>query len=206
MTPEATHIRSPRFRLSYLLMLLVLSLGYRVFLGRSEFLFNTSPLMAICFGGGLLFGRQFWWVPALLLFGTDMALTLSGGNGLGSHSIFLAVLYSLAGLAGMLCSIHARSWPLMLGGTLVATVVFYMAGNTFAWLSSPAYSKTMAGWWQSQTIGDPNWEPKAYFFLRNALISNILWCVAALPLFNSKSTDFEEDHKAAPTLARHPGE
>ena len=67
-------------------------------------------------------------------------------------------------------------------GTLACSVLFYLGANTFSWAIGSGYAKTLAGWWQSQTVGLPGYPP-SILFLRNALIGDVFWCVLAAPLF-----------------------
>ena len=64
-------------------------------------------------------------------------------------------------------------------GTLLSGVLFYAVANTFSWLYWPGYEKSLAGWWQCQTTGLPEFSPPAWVFLRNALIADTIWCALA---------------------------
>ncbi len=172
-------------RVFFITLLLVLTLFHRLFASQVEWLGNTSPLMAIAFGGGMLLGRRFWWTPALLLIVSDIALALFNGWGLGSHLLFTLPFYVIVALAGATFA-RRQNWGAMLGGTLTASLLFYLLANTFAWATSPAYAHTFGGWWQSQTSGLPGFPP-AWTFLRNALVSDTIWCLLAAPLFFSKA-------------------
>lgn len=172
-------------RVIFITILLVLTLFHRLFASQVDWLGNTSPLMAIAFGGGMLLGRRFWWTPALLLIISDIALALFNGWGLGSHLLFTLPFYVLVSLAGAAFA-RRQNWGAMLVGTLIASLLFYFVANTFAWATSPAYAHTVAGWWQSQTSGLPGFPP-AWTFLRNALVSDTIWCLLAAPLFFSQT-------------------
>jgi hypothetical protein len=62
----------------------------------------------------------------------------------------------------------------ILGGTLVASVLFYLITNTGSWLGLAAYPQNFAGWIQSLTIGLPGYPPTWTFF-RNSLVSDLLF-------------------------------
>lgn len=169
----------------FIVLLLVLTLFYRLFASQVECLGNTSPLMAIAFGGGMLLGRRFWWTPALLLIVSDIALALFNGWGLGSHLYYTLPFYVIVALAGAAFA-GCQNWSAMLLGTLSASLLFYLVANTFAWAFSPVYAQSLAGWWQSQTSGLPGYPP-SWTFLRNALLADTVWCLLATPLFFSQA-------------------
>lgn len=175
--------RSKPIRLWWIIAMVIFTVVYRVVSAKSDFLGNTTPLMALCFGGGLLLGLRFWWVPALLLIISDIALGLMFGAGLGAYTFLTIVCYTLAALAGGFVGEKSTDWSNLLFGTLTCSLLFYLAANTLSWASSAEYTKTLAGWVQSQTTGLPQYSPPAWAFLRNALIADTIWCLVAAPLF-----------------------
>jgi hypothetical protein len=58
--------------------------------------------------------------------------------------------------------------------TLLGSCLFYLITNTATWFSMAEYPKTLAGWWQSLTIGVPGFPPTLLFF-RNTLISDLFF-------------------------------
>ncbi len=183
---EGSHGLSPsdtsEMKKGYLVWtLIVFAVLYRVAASQFPELSNTSPTMALCFGGGLLLGRGFWWMPALMIVCSDLLIGwLSGGGGVGSYTLLTAGLFVGAAFVGSLFSGVTRfRWPLLWCGVLLSSVIFYVAGNTYAWAVFPGYEPSLAGWWQSQTTGLPQFEPPAWVFLRNALIADSIWCALA---------------------------
>ncbi len=176
-------------RVSWIAALLILAIGYRIGIASSQGLWNTAPLMAMCLGGGLLLGWRFFWVPAVLVLVSDLFLGLSHGTGPGGYTLVSAAIYTLAALGGAAIGSRfrdgggGRRWWLMLAGTWGASLAFYLLSNTYVWMMSPEYAKSLAGWWQSQTIGIPGPFPPSIYFLRNALIGDTIWCLMAAPLF-----------------------
>ncbi|HRQ90083.1 MAG TPA: hypothetical protein PLA50_14890 [Bacteroidia bacterium] len=164
------------------LALVALGACYRVAAPVFEFPVNTAPLMALSFGGAMLLGWRFWWVPVAALLASDLALGwLLPGSGIGGYTLMSALLYAGSAWLGGFVGSKKTSWPALWFGTLGCGVLFYLAANTYAWLLTPDYAKTLAGWWQSQTTGLPQFSPPAWFFLRNSLIADTLWCgIAAL--------------------------
>lgn len=148
--------------------------------------------MAVCFGGALLLGARFWWLPIVLLVGSDLFLGLTRGTGVGNYTLMSAGFYAVvAFVASRFGQWSGRTWPALWCGTLLASVGFYVFANTFSWMVSPEYAKSIAGWWQSQTTGLPQYSPQAWVFLRNALIADTIWCVIAGLLFFRKSAPAE---------------
>lgn len=187
--PNAKTDLRPAF--AAILFLLILTVGYRLAASHCDSLGNTAPLMAITFGGVLLLGARFWWVPPLLLIVSDIALGIwHGSGGLGIYTIFSIVFYlGVAAVAGKF-SRDGISWPKLWWGTLLCSLLFYLAANTFSWMVFGGYEKSLAGWWQSQTTGVPGINPPAWMFLRNALIADSIWCAiaAAVVLLERKFT------------------
>ena len=88
---------------------------------------------------------------------------------------------------------HLHASRVAFACTPLATLGYYVVSNTVAWASSVpphAYAKTLAGWWQSQTVGLPGFVP-SYLFLRNALVGDLLFTLAfvALVVWFPKSQD-----------------
>jgi len=163
----------------------VFTILYRIVVSDIDRMSNTSPTMALCFGVGLLMGRRFWWMPALLIIASDWLIGLrnSGQGGLGAYTILSAVLFCGATWFGSSFSRwNGKTWPTMWAGVLFSSVVFYLAANTFSFLAFPGYPKTIGGWWMSQTTGLAGFPP-SWAFLRNAIIADSIWCVVAGFLF-----------------------
>ncbi len=184
-----------------ILALLITTIIYRLAASHFDFLGNTAPVMAIAFGGGLLLGLRFWWVPALLLIVSDLFLGLSReGYGIGTYTLTSMSVYIAISFLGGLVGKTYKALPMMWCGTMIASIVFYAIANTFAWAAFPGYAKTLAGWWQSQTTGLPQFSPQSWVFLRNALLADTTWCVIAGILFFRKGA-FAESRAAAPAIS-----
>ena len=83
-------------------------------------------------------------------------------------------LLALLGLGGMTLRRARPGFALALGATLLGSALFYVASNTLAWLGTPAYAHTAAGWLQALTTGLPGYLP-TYVFFRNGLVSDALY-------------------------------
>ncbi|MEM7700166.1 MAG: DUF6580 family putative transport protein, partial [Verrucomicrobiota bacterium] len=121
-------------------VLLVIAVGYRIVASQFDFLGNTAPLMAIAFGGALLLGARFWWVPVVLLVVSDLFLGLRhGAGGIGGYTLMSIVFYlGVAAVAGAV-SRRGNVWPKLWCGTLLCSVLFYLVANTYSWAMWPGY-------------------------------------------------------------------
>jgi hypothetical protein len=173
-----------RFPVAAVLFLIALGVAYRVAVPLLDLPQNTAPLVAIAFGGSLLLGLRLWWVPVAALLASDLILGLIlPGGGPGGYTIFSAAFLLLASAAGALLQRDGHRWLWLWSGTLIGSVAFYLLANTYSWLFWPGYEKSLAGWWQSQTIGQKGFYPPAWFFLRNSLIANTIWCGLAAAVY-----------------------
>lgn len=142
--------------------------------------FSAAYALAFC-GGVYLPKRASWWLPLIVLFGTDLALDFyyqhkcpdinvwSGSNlaGLGFNYAAYAVMVFL----GRRFKPTSRFVSLV-GGGLLGAVLFYLITNTASWFFSSDYAKTLAGWITALTIGlaGKGFPPTWMFFL-NSLLS-----------------------------------
>ena len=90
----------------------------------------------------------------------------------------------------------------LFGSTIAGSCLFYLITNTATWISTADYAKTLAGWWQALTIGDPGFPPTLLFF-RNTLLSDLFFTalfVITQAIFNQSRSRIAE---AAPPVARN---
>lgn len=164
----------------WILALLLLGAGYRLAVPVFDLPWNTAPLMAMAFGGSMLLGVRFWWVPVVILVTGDLLLGLRNpAEGIAGYTVMSAVFYAVVALGGSRAARSMKIWPMMWCGTLLCAVLFYVVANTSTWLTWPGYEKSLAGWWQSQTTGLPEYSPPAWVFLKNSLIADTIWCALA---------------------------
>jgi len=76
-----------------------------------------------------------------------------------------------------------RRLPLLIGSTFLASFLFYILTNTAAWIWDPAYPKTIAGWIQAHTTGNPAWSPPTWVFFRNSLIGDLFFTFLFVALY-----------------------
>lgn len=136
---------------------------------------NFAPLAALALCGSLYFPRPWSWAgPMLALLVSDLFLNLHYGLGPISESSGAALVsYFLISVMGARLA-QQLSWRAWLGGSLAATLIFYVVTNTGAWWSIPIYEKSWSGWVQALTVGIPGYPP-TWTFLRSSLISDLLF-------------------------------
>ena len=90
----------------------------------------------------------------------------------------------------------------LFGSTFAGSCLFYLVTNTTTWISTADYAKTLAGWWQALTIGEPGFPPTLFFF-RNTLVSDLFFTaffVTSQMIFHQSRSRIAE---AAPPVARN---
>jgi len=144
---------------------------------------NFGPWMALAFAGSLVMPRTLaWWLWPALLVGCDVVI----GTGQIGEMWLVYACYGLAALVGGW--LRERSSVLMtLGGTTLSSLGFYVVTSTQAWFMSPVYAKSVAGWVQALTLGDPAYQPQAWVFGMNALLSDVGFALLLVVAYNSEA-------------------
>ncbi|HEX4047073.1 MAG TPA: DUF6580 family putative transport protein, partial [Elusimicrobiota bacterium] len=65
-----------------------------------------------------------------------------------------------------------KNWAGIVGGTLGASLLFYLVTNTASWAGDMAYSHDFAGWVQAMTVGHPQFASTISFY-KNTLASDL---------------------------------
>jgi len=90
----------------------------------------------------------------------------------------------------------------LFGSTIAGSCLFYLVTNTATWISTADYAKTLTGWWQALTIGEPGFPPTLLFF-RNTILSDLfftaLFVITQATFYKSRSRIVE----VAPPAARN---
>jgi len=90
----------------------------------------------------------------------------------------------------------------LFGSTIAGSCLFYLVTNTATWISTADYAKTLTGWWQALTIGEPGFPPTLLFF-RNTILSDLfftaLFVITQATFYKSRSRIAE----VAPPAARN---
>lgn len=168
-------------------VLMLIAVVYRVVLGIAgsahlDWWHNFSPLAAIALCGAVYFPRRVAIAaPLLALLVSDIILNAHYGVSLLTLEI-LPRYVALGLIAGFGWLLRDNPRPIfVLGSSLAASVLFFILTNTGAWLAEPSqglqplsYERTVAGWTQALTTGQPGY-PSTLFFFRNTLLSDLLF-------------------------------
>lgn len=144
---------------------------------------NFSPWLALAFAGAVVMPRAIaWWVWPVVLVAVD--LLLGTGQIAGMWTVYAC--YALAGLAGGF--MRGRLGGLgVVGGTALSSLFFYVITCTQAWWMNPVFSKSVAGWIQALTVGDPAYQPQAWVFGLNSLLAESAFALALVLAFNGEA-------------------
>lgn len=143
---------------------------------------NFSAVYALVFCAGVFFRtRAGWWVPLLVLAITDLALnfyyTAKGYDAFQLYQLMNYPVYAALIWFGRRFN-PRRSIAVLVGGSLLGAILFYVLTNTAAWLfnpfGNPEYTKTLASWFHALTTGIGGW-PQTWEFFRNTLLSSGLF-------------------------------
>ncbi|MBI3848831.1 MAG: hypothetical protein HY298_00865 [Verrucomicrobia bacterium] len=138
---------------------------------------NFSAAYALAFCAGVYFpGRLAWWLPLGTLLATDVLLNVFYYHE-PVFTVYMAIkTLSFLGIIALGRLFSPRTnWFKLVGGGLLAAVLFYVVTNTASWINDPAYAKTLAGWIQALTVGRPDFHPTTLEFFRNTLLSGGLF-------------------------------
>jgi len=137
---------------------------------------NFSPLMAAALCGAVFIpGWLGLLVPIVALLVSDALLNVHYEVPVVSTQLLWTLPgYLIAVGLGWMIRERRGGISTILGGTLVASALFYLITNTGSWLGLVAYPQNFAGWIQSLTSGLPGYPPTWVFF-RNSLVSDLLF-------------------------------
>jgi len=165
--------------------------------------FSAATALAFC-AGVYLSGAMCWWLPLGTMCATDVALNVFyyhtspvGGYLLLNYLVYAALIWFGRQMGGR------ASFLKLLAGGLLGAVAFYLLTNTLAWLENPVYARTLAGWIQALTSGQPGFPPTWEFF-RNTLLSGGLFTalfVAAMKLTAPAESPAEKEAGVRPEPA-----
>lgn len=174
---------------------------------------NFSATYAIVFCAGLyLSGTMGWLIPLGVLAVSDFLITrFFYTHGDFSYRLFFVsqipnylVYAGIIGLGRLLGG--KRPWWMLVGGGILAALLFYLVTNTFSWMNLP-YPKTFAGWIQALSQGLPGYPPTWTFF-RNTLLSGGLFTglfVGAMKMTEESESESEEKETEPEEAPAEPG-
>jgi hypothetical protein len=180
---------SPSSSLWLPLFLMACGLALRVVKLRSggdDWTVNLAPWMALAFTGAIVSPRALpFWVWPLALVATDLAAQGTQALAYLPQIWMVYVCFAVAAIWG--ASLKGRVGVLgTLGGAIVCSLGFYVLTSTQAWWVSPDYTKSVAGWAQALTLGQPGFPP-SLLFLRNSLISDVGFSLVLLLAYNAEA-------------------
>lgn len=161
---------------------------------------NFSPVGALVLCGAMFFpGRLAWAVPVGALLVTEVVLNLFYGYapvGWGTLGSVLAwgMVFGLGWrLRGAIRGMGTgKGLGVVMGATFVSALMFYVVTNTVAFIGSPYYPQSLAGWWQSLTVGVPGFPPTLVFF-RNSLIGDAVFTSLFLVCVRPWASGFRDE-------------
>ena len=164
-------------QLRFVLLVLVIGLSRHLPLAHPEWS-NFSPVLALfLLSGSHIRGFWSWAAPLCSILVTDLIINLSYGVSLlEPFMLVTALCYFLIFLLGKKLS-GSKSLARLVGGGIVGALLFHLLTCGFAWCVNPAYAKSLNGFIQALTLGQPGFPP-AYVFLRNSMISTVLFTAA----------------------------
>lgn len=172
--------RRPEFALA--IAFIAFAVGFRLFrVTLLPDLPNFSPVMAVALCAALILpGAYAMVIPLAALVISDIALNLFYGcPAIGWDDLVRASSYGLA----VACGLVLRRMNAGIGLTLAAVVgnslLFYLVSNSLAWVASPDYARTAAGWVQALTVGVPGFPP-TWTFLKWSIAGDVLFTVMFL--------------------------
>ena len=164
------------------ILLIVAAVAYRIVTGLAitsgtTWLSNFAPMAAIALCGAAYFPAKYRFsVPMIALLVSDIVLnTFYRFSLLSPFVLSHYVGFALVGALGLLLRNRA-SVKTIVPASITASILFYVVTGTVSWLFDPGYPKSVAGLFQSLTVGvqaysaTPSW-----MFFRNSVLSDLLF-------------------------------
>jgi len=124
---------------------------------------NFTPIAGIALFAGVYLGRNY----AIIL---PVLAMVIGDLFIGFYELQLMLIvygcYMTIGLIGVLIKKH-KSLETVMAGSIIASVIFFLATNWAVWQFSPWYAKSLAGLMQCYALALP--------FFRNTLLGNLFY-------------------------------
>ncbi len=160
--------------------------------------FQPLPALFLC-SVVFLRGTKAWALPVVAwLISNPLASMLQGYAPFAHGGVTVAFLALLLTGVMALPLRKSNSPALLLGGGLVAALLFHLVTNTAVWLADPLYAKSGEGLWQALWSGRPTDVMPTWIFLRNLAGANLLFTA----LFLLARPSWSRASEAAPALAQ----
>ncbi|MES2707728.1 MAG: DUF6580 family putative transport protein [Verrucomicrobiota bacterium] len=159
-----------------------------------------SPLMALALCGGAFFPRR-----SGLLIGMAAVIVphfiINAVQGYPLWDVNLpALLVVVAAVAVVGKAVGAKApVAVLLGASLLSTVLFHLVTNTVSFFTVAGYAPTFAGWLQAQTTGLPQYPPTWLFSVKQ-LAGDLFFTMAFTVLCRRPSAGETESAAAAPAV------
>jgi len=150
---------------------------FRVVMGFNDIATNFSPVAAIVLCSAVFLPLRIALPLAFgSLFVSDLLLNAHYGVGLSlAFFVKYAAFALIFGLGYWLRQNPKFSLKGIFGTTIAAALLFYVITNTMSWATDPAYAKSLGGWFQALTIGNPAFATPTWMFFRNSLAGNLFF-------------------------------
>jgi hypothetical protein len=166
---------------------------------------NFSAVYALMFCAGVYIRHRLaWWVPLAVMAITDLLLNFyyvsKGFDAFQWYQLLNYIAYAAIFWLGRRFQPRS-SFASLIGGGIVAALIFYFITNTAAWFFNPfrnlEYHHTLASWLLALTKGTGGW-PDTWTFLRNTLFSSGLFTALFVGAMKySQHLESAEEKKAA---------
>lgn len=170
----------------------------------ATWLSNFTPLAAIALCSAAYFPNKYKFsVPLVTLFISDAVINgYYGAPLLDSQIVLRYFALGIVGCFGLWLQNRA-SLKTLLPASIGVSIFFYMATNTFSWLSDPGYARNFAGLVQALTTGLPSYSATpSWMFFRNSLISDLLFTLLFVLSINlGRSAEGSRTRAAVPRAA-----
>lgn len=160
-----------------------------------------SPLMAFALCGGIFLPKRLaFWFPVAAVVTTHVVINLFAGQPVVHwYAVLTAVSVAIAAVAGAAIKKKA-SVAVVVSASLLSTVLFHLVSNTVSFFLEGSYARSVAGWWQCQTVGLPGFLPTWVFTLRQ-LCGDVVFTLLFYTAFRSTVTPRPQLRAADPSPA-----
>ena len=135
---------------------------------------GVSPLMAFALCGGLFLPKKWalWFPLAAVVITHAIINAVAGEPVIHIYAVVTAVSVAAVAAAGVAVK-KKPSIAVVLGASFLSTVLFHLVSNTVSFFIDPGYAKSLAGWWQCQTVGLPEYSPQTWVFTARQIAGDL---------------------------------